>query len=111
MDIKQQLIAALEAEIATCDRLKAETWCEETKVRWICQRSGFTASLKLINTLIPDSTVLVPMEATRSMTKDYFASIDANRERLFADASFGRTENFEVAYKAMLQQCGESDNE
>lgn len=46
--------------------------------------------------------VLVPREITREMQSAYFAVIDKNMARVTTDATFGRHDSQEEAYRAMI---------
>lgn len=46
--------------------------------------------------------VVLPREPTPEMERAYFAEIDKNMHRVETSATFGRHDNFRLAYKAML---------
>jgi hypothetical protein len=51
---------------------------------------------------VPEGYALVPLEPTREMQKAYFDSIDKHLERAMTSPLFGRFDNHNLAYRAML---------
>jgi len=86
MDIKQQLIAGIED--ARLDSVN------NTRSGAIIYNQALAEAIDLINTLIPDNTVLVPMEPTEEMSI-------AGSSRGWVSVQFA-----ENIYKAMLANQG-----